>query len=99
MSNNLIRQDQIIPGTIKQRHLCASSTIANGDLYYGDGNNNFVRIPTGVTNGFLSIVNGIPSWSNTLSIYANNAAALAGGLVVGSLYRTGANPDVVCIVH
>lgn len=34
-----------------------------------------------------------------LPIYANNAAAVAGGLVEGDFYRTGADPDVVCIVH
>ena len=35
----------------------------------------------------------------TLDVYADNAAALAGGLVVGQLYRNNANPDAVCIVH
>ncbi len=35
----------------------------------------------------------------TLPVYANNAAAVGGGLVAGNLYRTGANPDPVCIVH
>lgn len=34
-----------------------------------------------------------------LQVFANNAAAIAGGLVVGDLYRTGANPDAVCVVH
>lgn len=34
-----------------------------------------------------------------LSVYANNAAAIAGGLVAGDFYRTGADPDVVCVVH
>ena len=37
--------------------------------------------------------------SYTLASYANNAAAKAGGLVAGDLYRTGADPDVVCVVH
>lgn len=31
--------------------------------------------------------------------YANNAAAVAGGLVAGQTYRTGADPDVLCVVH
>ncbi|HUV27157.1 MAG TPA: glycosyl hydrolase family 28-related protein, partial [Anaerolineales bacterium] len=35
----------------------------------------------------------------TLSIYANNAAAIAGGLVAGQLYRTNADPDTICVVH
>jgi len=34
-----------------------------------------------------------------LVTYANNAAAIAGGLVVGDLYCNGADPDLVCIVH
>lgn len=33
------------------------------------------------------------------TIYANNAAAIGGGLIAGEIYRTGANPDVLCIVH
>ena len=32
-------------------------------------------------------------------VYANNAAAVAAGLGVGSIYRTGADPDPLCIVH
>lgn len=35
----------------------------------------------------------------TVPAYANNAAALAGGLTVGALYRNGADPDNLCIVH
>jgi hypothetical protein len=34
-----------------------------------------------------------------LSTFANNAAAVAGGLSVGAFYRTGGDPDVVCVVH
>ncbi|MBI4722041.1 MAG: hypothetical protein HY769_03435 [Candidatus Stahlbacteria bacterium] len=36
-----------------------------------------------------------------LPVYANNAAAIAGGLTVGAFYRTGADPDPdpVCVVH
>ena len=34
-----------------------------------------------------------------LPVYANNAAALIGGLSVGAIYRTGADPDPVCVVH
>jgi hypothetical protein len=32
-------------------------------------------------------------------IYANNAAAIAGGLPVGALYRSGGDPDQLYIVH
>lgn len=34
-----------------------------------------------------------------LTAYANNAAAISGGLVAGDLYRTGGDPDTVCVVH
>jgi hypothetical protein len=34
-----------------------------------------------------------------LRVFANNAAANAGGLTAGDFYRTGADPDVVCVVH
>lgn len=47
----------------------------------------FNRVPTGGLN-----VVGLP-------VYANNAAAITGGLIVGSFYRTGANPDPVMVVH
>lgn len=43
-------------------------------------------------------INGLITNPN-LPVYANNAAAIAGGLVAGDFYRTGANPDPVCIVH
>ena len=35
----------------------------------------------------------------SIPIYANNAAAIAGGLIAGEFYRTGANPDFVAVVH
>ncbi|MBI4648870.1 MAG: hypothetical protein HY738_20345 [Bacteroidia bacterium] len=34
-----------------------------------------------------------------LPVNTNNAAAIAGGLTVGAFYRTGGDPDVVCVVH
>lgn len=37
--------------------------------------------------------------SSSLPIYANNAAAIAGGLVAGDLYRSGADPDILYVVH
>lgn len=41
---------------------------------------------------FRFLLSGIP-------VYANNAAAVAGGLQAGDKYRTGADPDYECIVH
>ena len=47
------------------------------------------------------------SWKNQspnisltqLQTFANNAAAVAGGLAVNQLYRDGGDPEHVCIVH
>lgn len=40
-----------------------------------------------------------PLQVQSIAIFANNAAAITGGLVVGSFYRTGADPDLLAIVH
>lgn len=37
--------------------------------------------------------------NSALPVYANNAAAVTGGLTAGSFYRTGSDPDQVCVVH
>ena len=34
-----------------------------------------------------------------LPTYANNAAAISGGLTAGAFYRNNADPDLVCVVH
>jgi hypothetical protein len=34
-----------------------------------------------------------------LPVYANNTAAKNGGLAAGAFYRTGGDPDYVCVVH
>ena len=47
-------------------------------------------------NGLHRYLVGAPTV--TLPIFANNAAAIAGGLTSGRLYRNGANPDLVCVV-
>lgn len=36
---------------------------------------------------------------STIPVYANNAAAISGGLVAGDVYRTNGDPDPLCIVH
>ena len=47
---------------------------------------------------FKTYLTALARGSSTYSMpaYANNAAALAGGLAVGELYRAG---DNVCVVH
>ncbi len=53
-----------------------------------------------VYNGTYWINAGLPSILGlNLPVYANNGAALSGGLVAGNLYRTGGNPDLVAVVH
>ena len=34
-----------------------------------------------------------------LPVFANNAAAITGGLKPRDRYRTGGDPDVICVVH
>jgi hypothetical protein len=57
-----------------------------GGTYNGN-----VGVGTATPHSKLAVV-GLP-------VYANNAAAIAGGLAAGDFYRTGANPDPVCVVH
>lgn len=46
-----------------------------------------------------TLMAGVLQLSTLPPVYANNAAALAGGLTAGGIYRLGADPDVLCIVH
>lgn len=61
---------------------------ATGDLSFGTNGTERLAISAA---GFLKLV-GLP-------VYANNAAAISGGLVAGQVYRTGGDPDPVCVVH
>jgi hypothetical protein len=42
---------------------------------------------------------GMHTFISDLPAYANNTAAKAGGLVAGQSYRTGGDPDLICVVH
>lgn len=46
-----------------------------------------------------ALVAGVLQLSTLPPIYANNAAAIAGGLTAGGVYRLGADPDVLCVTH
>jgi trimeric autotransporter adhesin len=50
-----------------------------------------VSIGTTTTTSSLQVA-GLP-------VFANNGAALLGGLSAGAFYRTGGDPDFVCVVH
>lgn len=65
------------------------SYVSPGILSIGDGN-------IGAVNGKLVMAH---IKVTGLGIFANNAAAVTGGLAAGDFYRTGADPDVVCVVH
>jgi predicted component of type VI protein secretion system len=47
-------------------------------------------------NALVMAINALMSRLANLPVYADNAAALAGGLMVGEYYRIG---DVVAVVH
>ncbi len=47
----------------------------------------------------LAVVRGKTANMNTIPVFADNATAITGGLVAGDLYRTGSDPDPVCVVH
>jgi len=66
-----------------------SGALSNTSPIYTDGTN--VGIGTVTPNSKLAVV-GLP-------VYANNAAAITGGLAAGDFYRTGGDPDLVCVVH
>jgi hypothetical protein len=55
--------------------------------------------PSGVASLGIGIVPTSPLHIIGIPVYANNAAAIAGGLTAGAFYRTGANPDPICVVH
>lgn len=61
-----------------------------------------IDVPTSV-GGFSSIwirfFQDLVNKFHNLPAYANNTAAKAGGLKVGDVYRTGGDPDLICVVH
>lgn len=98
--NTVLRvyQQDITPGAVTQGSLVSGGN-QKGDIYYGMDGVRFLRLPVGSKGQILTISNGVPVWSSSIPIYANNAAAIAGGLGVGAIYRTGADPDPICTVH
>jgi hypothetical protein len=84
----------------------ASSFVSTEPIFQiGNGASTFARKSAVVVlkNGYMGINNitapKSPLHVGSLPVYANNAAAIAGGLTAGAFYRTGADPDPVCVVH
>lgn len=84
-------------GTIKRGSISSGATAA---LAVQDANDNFrfvilqsgkVGIGTIAPKTNLQVV-GLP-------VYADNASAAAAGLTAGAFYRTGGDPDQLCVVH
>lgn len=80
---------------------------ADSDITLSSGNGDFNLSSAG---GGITVTNtGVVSLESSASppqyqilnlpVFANNAAAISGGLTTGELYRSGADPDVVRIVH
>jgi hypothetical protein len=71
--------------------------VLNGNMVFDATNNpSNITLQAGAAKIALSATHvNIPG----LQVFANNAAAISGGLSTGDLYRTGANPDPVCVVH
>jgi hypothetical protein len=44
-------------------------------------------------------IDALVSKLTSIPVYADNAAAITGGLAVGDFYRSGADPDPVYVVH
>lgn len=64
------------------------------------GRINFATMNAGTISTKLAIMNNsIRLALANVPVYANNAAAITGGLLEGDLYRIGGDPDHLCIVH
>ena len=73
--------------------------------YGNDGTTEKIRF-SGESKSWITNNFGIGTVSPTsklqvvgLPIYADNASAVTGGLTAGAFYRTGGDPDLVCVVH
>lgn len=74
-------------------------------IFFGSGllidDLSFLRTPPASPTVDYQVANKkyVDDKTSNLPIYANNAAALGGGLTAGKLYRTGTDPDHLCVVH
>jgi hypothetical protein len=83
-----------INGTNIGGYFYASNGLKNYGVYSANGKNYFAD-----NVGIGSINPTSPLHVMNLPTYSNNAAAITGGLTKGAFYRTGGDPDLVCVVH
>lgn len=84
-------------GTWQQVTASAGPTTVTPGTY---GDSGHVGQFTVQADGRLTFAGSIPISSLVgLPVFATNAAAITGGLAIGGLYRTGADPDFVAVVH
>ncbi len=68
----LVGQQNILPAAIKPRHLASPLAVAKGDMYYHDGNGNFIRLAAGTVGQYLSF-STVPQWQTRASYQATPA--------------------------
>ncbi|MFA5398661.1 MAG: hypothetical protein WC346_21785 [Methanogenium sp.] len=70
---------------------------------YKETINNIASLKTIKAGNNITIINNVNDITinclTGLQVFSNNASAVSGGLSSGSIYRTGADPDLICIVH
>jgi hypothetical protein len=61
------------------------------------------RLASNLATNFAIILNPVGGGAGVglygVPVHANNDAAVAAGMMAGMFYRTGGNPDYLCIVH
>jgi hypothetical protein len=68
----------------------------NSRFYATDTHATYFYSPS---SGWIAAYMGVESPTFNLPIYSNNTEAKLGGLLVGNMYRSGDDPDIVYIVH
>jgi hypothetical protein len=109
-TSNILYPTQNAVKTYVDTNISASSSVTTasnigtgeGEVYKEKVGNDlrFKTIKAGDNINVINDVNDIIiNCLTSLQVFPNNASAISGGLSSGSIYRTGADPDLLCIVH